>query len=59
MLTVLIVPAAVEVTVMLDCPIGVPATEPLPTDVLADVRVVAPPQPARPQAVTAKSTPVR
>jgi hypothetical protein len=59
MLTVFIIPAAVEVTVTLDGPIGVPATEVLPTDVPADVPVAAPPQPARPAAVTASSTPVR
>ena len=59
MLTVLIIPAAVEVTVMIDGPVGVPTTDALPTDVPADVPVVDPPQPARPQAVTASSETVR
>ena len=44
MLTVFIIPAAVEVTVTLDGPIGVPATEVLPADVPADVPVAAPPR---------------
>jgi hypothetical protein len=43
MLTVFIIPDAVEVTVTFDGPIGVPATEVLPTDVPADVPVAAPP----------------
>jgi hypothetical protein len=59
MVTVLIIPAAVEVTVMIDGPVGVPTTDALPTDVPADVLVVDPPQPARPQAVTASSATVR
>jgi hypothetical protein len=61
MITVFITPAAVEVTVMLDGPIGVPATEVLPEAPaeMEAVPVVDPPQPARPPAVTASSTPVR
>ena len=61
MLTVFIIPAAVEVTVMIDGPIGVPATD-VPPEAPAEMEAVPavdPAQPARPPAVTASSTPVR